>query len=267
MPMTYGFVSVAVADLWTEPRAESERTNQALWCELVRIGERQNGFVECRLEDGYRGWLDSRFLTSITRSEFEAYRRKPRAVVVSKTTAIGPVDPTGNLPHFAFFGTRLVVSLKGSDLIGLLPGGTRVRLKSAGVTPIPENIGPGQLASIVTTARRFLGTPYLWGGITPFGYDCSGMIQFLLRRFGVDLPRDTKEMIAVGRKVDRASITRGDLLFFERHVALSLDADRFIHSSRAGAGVRINSLTPGAPDYRADLDTTFQLARRLPCFT
>jgi cell wall-associated NlpC family hydrolase len=63
--------------------------------------------------------------------------------------------------------------------------------------------------------------------------------------------------------VDRADVKTGDLLFFKRHVGIALGADRLIHASMGGAGVRMNSLRPGMPDYRPDLDRDFAAARRI----
>ena len=116
---------------------------------------------------------------------------------------------------------------------------------------------------LIGEARRFLGVPYLWGGISPLGIDCSGLVQTICGRLGLDIPRDTKDQIRVGREIDRNMITTGDLLFFDRHVAIAIDRHKLIHASRLGGGVRINSLRSTDPDYRQDLDNDFKAARRI----
>jgi cell wall-associated NlpC family hydrolase len=116
---------------------------------------------------------------------------------------------------------------------------------------------------IVREARRFLGVPYLWGGISPAGFDCSGLVRALFGRYDIYLPRDTKDQIKMGRHIDRTEVRAGDLLFFKRHVGLALGRSRILHASVGGSGVRINSLTEGDDDYRADLDRDYAGARRL----
>jgi cell wall-associated NlpC family hydrolase len=77
------------------------------------------------------------------------------------------------------------------------------------------------------------------------------------------MPRDTKDQITMGERVDRDCIKTGDLLFFRRHVGLAIGRTHLVHASRGGGGVRINALVPGLPDYREDLDRDFVQARRM----
>jgi cell wall-associated NlpC family hydrolase len=116
---------------------------------------------------------------------------------------------------------------------------------------------------LATEAIKFLGVPYLWGGISPLGFDCSGLVQTICARFGIAVPRDTDKQIRIGKQVQDMETRVGDLLFFKRHVGFALGQKRIIHASLGGGGVRINSLVPGAPDYRSDLDREFQQARRI----
>jgi cell wall-associated NlpC family hydrolase len=118
-------------------------------------------------------------------------------------------------------------------------------------------------AGVIREARRFLGVPYLWGGISPAGFDCSGFVRAIFSRFGIRVPRDTRDQVKAGIKVDRVNVRPGDLLFFNRHVGIALRHNRMIHASLGGGGVGINSLRPGDDDYRKDLDDSFVTARRL----
>jgi len=77
------------------------------------------------------------------------------------------------------------------------------------------------------------------------------------------LPRDTKDQSSAGCVVDLESIKAGDLLFFERHVAIAIDRHRFIHSSRGSGGVTVESILPKHVNYRPDLHTQFAQARRV----
>lgn len=101
--------------------------------------------------------------------------------------------------------------------------------------------------SIVTSAMRFLGTPYVWGGTTPGGFDCSGFIQYVYKLNGIKTPRLAHHQCYAGTPVSKANLRPGDLVFFETytvgisHVGIYIGDSKFVHASSSGV-VRINSL-------------------------
>jgi cell wall-associated NlpC family hydrolase len=115
----------------------------------------------------------------------------------------------------------------------------------------------------VATAVRFLGVPYLWGGITPYGFDCSGLVKTVFGFHGITLPRDSADQRSAGFDVARSSLRPGDLLFFPGHVAIICGGKEFVHASASRGMVAIDSFDPGAPNYREDLDNEFEFARRI----
>lgn len=102
----------------------------------------------------------------------------------------------------------------------------------------------------VATGRRYLGVPYVWGGSTPDGFDCSGFVQFVYRKHGVPLPRTSRQMAHAGQRVSPsiASLREGDLMLFRgrngviNHVALYAGRNRILHSSSSGRGVGFDDL-------------------------
>lgn len=138
----------------------------------------------------------------------------------------------------------------------------KIRLKNLAPLPASTKSSPDPRL-IVKEARKFLGTPYLWGGSSPCGFDCSGLVQAIYRTFGIYLPRDSKDQKRIGRKIAHKDIAVGDLLFFRGHVAIAINRYRFIHSSLGEGGVAINSLRPGDQDFREDLNDSFLGARRV----
>lgn len=149
-----------------------------------------------------------------------------------------------------------IAQLNGIAEDGVLRVGQTLRLPAA---PAPQ---PRRVASsasrglaLVALARRFLGVPYRWGGTGNGGFDCSGFLYTLFRRFGVALPRTSFAMFQVGRPVSRSELRPGDLVFFTTyargasHAGVYIGGGNFIHASSAGGGVRIDPLSK--PYYHA----------------
>lgn len=100
-------------------------------------------------------------------------------------------------------------------------------------------------------ARRWLGTPYVWGGSSPRGFDCSGLTSFVYRRLGVTLPHNAAAQWSVGRPVARNRLRPGDLVFFSGlgHVGLYVGRGRMIHAPQSGERVRVTLLATRAGSY------------------
>ncbi|OEJ24288.1 hypothetical protein AS594_07095 [Streptomyces agglomeratus] len=119
---------------------------------------------------------------------------------------------------------------------------------------------------MVKAARGYLGTPYVWGGTSPGGFDCSGLIQYVYGKAGIQLPRVTYEQINVGHSVQPNKLRPGDLVFFDTdrkrtgpdHVGIYMGGGKFIHAPRPGSAVKISSL---ADSYYMD---RWMAGRRIP---
>lgn len=109
--------------------------------------------------------------------------------------------------------------------------------------------GAGAARRVITTGEDYLGVPYVWGGSTPRGFDCSGFVQYVYREHGVDLPRTSRQMAGAGMAVSpyQQYLVQGDLMLFAdgpqiSHVAIYAGNGRIIHSSSSGGGVRYDDL-------------------------
>ena len=120
-----------------------------------------------------------------------------------------------------------------------------------------DSISDETMEAIIAEAEKLIGVPYLWGGMSAKGVDCSGLVRISCIMNGILLPRNASQQIKCGDRVELDDLQRGDLVFFGTaatdekpmrvtHVGIYLGNNRIIHSSHR---VRINSLIPGDPDY------------------
>ncbi len=247
------------------PDHGSERVSQALFAEIVTIDSEEKGFFHIRQNHGYSGWADIRLIAELGPPKDSDEHTGAEGVIISLFAKAYDAAARHVSPHSLCYGTRLrTTDADGGWAEVHLPDDNSVFVKKSHLRPINDSNSkktPGSM--LVREARKFLGVPYLWGGVSSFGCDCSGLVQSVFRSCGIDLPRDTRDQIKVGEPVNRAHIRAGDLLFFDRHVAIACGRTEIIHASRAAGGVRLESLWQSDPRYRADLDRDFAQARRV----
>ena len=212
---------------------DSHVQTQALYGQAVTILAVQGGWAKVAVRDepdpqdrrGYPGWLPLRQLAP-------AYDTGGRAVVVRSRTATLRV---GGKTIALSYGTRLPAvaanRVRTPDGIGTVTGAA---------PPLPPTN-----ASIIAEGRRFLGTHYLWGGLSAWGFDCSGLVWDLYRAHGLTIPRDADPQLHHGTPVARADLRPGDLLFFGSrayadHVSIYLGGDRQLEAPDSAHRVRIS---------------------------
>ena len=254
-------VNINVADVRSQPDFHSERTSQALFNEEVDILEVQDDYCRIRSADGHTGWITGSFVSEYRKHEGQG----PFIVSCGLAQALEEDDANSR---------RLTSIPYGCILYGRISSGfLQVESERYGAffVPLSDLSGPGletqtlimDTGNLVRETEKFLGVPYLWGGRSFFGIDCSGFSQVIMKRFGLALPRDTKDQISAGREVKRENIETGDLLFFTRHVAIVISDSLMIHSSLSNGGVAYNSLDPDSKNYSSYLERSFITARRV----
>ncbi|MEK5052549.1 C40 family peptidase [Niallia sp. FSL K6-0212] len=117
----------------------------------------------------------------------------------------------------------------------------------SGIFTAPEASAASK-KSVVTVAKNYIGTPYKYGGTSPKGFDCSGFVGYSYKKVGKSLPRTTASIYKKGKKVKKANLQKGDLIFFETykkgasHVGIYIGSNQFIHSS-SSKGVKVDKLS------------------------
>jgi len=211
------------APLRREPRPDAPLDTEALKGERVTVYDTNDkGWAWGQLaDDNHVGWLPSAALASPGPA--------PTHKVAALRTLVFP-GPTVKLPPLQAlpFGAMLHI-VRSHDRLAITPSGGYV--PAAHLAPIGDNE-----RDFVAVAERFVGTPYLWGGKTALGLDCSGLLQIALSACGLPCPRDSDmQERALGTPVDyRASsfkLQRGDLVFWSGHVAIARDRDSLVHAN------------------------------------
>lgn len=262
-------ISTGVADVRRGPDAMSELVTQALMGARATVLETApNGWARVRLAD-YEGWTLNEHLAPPPRaSQRAAVVTIPRAPLYARATGdamLGEVYATTALPLTVASqrpaSGRARVALPGGRAGWLAQGAFAER-------PASEPFPARGVAAALALAHAFLGAPYLWGGVTVVGIDCSGLSQLVCREGGAIIPRDANQQYeALPWVVDRAGVRAGDLVYFASggaitHVGVALDRMTLLHASGAGERVLITSLDPAEGSYSMKLAGMYAGARR-----
>jgi gamma-D-glutamyl-L-lysine dipeptidyl-peptidase len=254
-------ININVADIRKEASQIVERTNQVLYNEVVEIVESGNAMSRVKSLDNYEGWVGNQFL-----SPHETFFGDgPFMVAVSLANGYEAPDRLSRRSATIPYGCRLYGKKDYGWLEIQCVRYGRFHISESDLAGIENQKFPHEKTVEILTreVERFLGVPYLWGGRSYFGMDCSGLAGLIAARYGVILPRDTKDQISAGVHIERNDIRTGDLIFFPGHVALAIDNTLYIHSSRINGGVAYNSLDPSSPLYNHSHDKSFLEARRI----
>jgi hypothetical protein len=227
--MRFGVIDLSLIPVRKEPADQSEMTNQLLFGDLVAIDSGKGNWLHIRsVSDNYEGWVDQKQVHVIDDAEFNRLDKLPVQYVPELIEII--TDRELNRPFPVLFGS----TIRGLDGAAFQMGGKSYQFTGGLLTPASA----GFPDSIIENAMMFLNAPYLWGGKSVFGMDCSGLTQLLFRLAGAELLRDASQQASMGEAVSlMAEAKPGDLIFFDNqegqivHVGMLLPNHQIIHAS------------------------------------
>lgn len=265
-------VEFSTSYLRQQPDYESALETQELMGTVVEIVGEQSYWREIISPQPYKAWCTDKGLIEMTEEELKAYEEAPKVMFMGLYGHVyeKPTDKSAS-----------ICDLVGGDIMRIADKGkgrwTKVMLPSGKTGYVPskdlkkhegfisiaqgegsaESIDPKTTEAIIAEAMKLLGVPYLWGGMSAKGVDCSGLVRISHIMNGILLPRNASQMIKCGDRVELDELQRGDLVFFGTsatgdkpmrvtHVGIYLGGNKIIHSSHC---VRINSLIPSDKDY------------------
>ena len=215
-------VNVGSAPVYAKPSFNSACVTEAVHGESCIINDHKGNWLKIKCEDGYKGWVNSFYGAK------SSEKNKPSYVIIYP-------NENGNFLNRYPFGSRIDEKLPGSVPIGTKLGSEK----------------------IISVAENLLETPYKWGGKTSLGFDCSGLVQSVLKVCGIEVPRDSSQQWNYfhNNKIDIEASEPGDLHFFGikndiTHVGFSTGGKGLLH---AQGYVKVESLDPNNGDFNQGL--------------
>lgn len=247
-------VARPVINMHSHPSGDSDVVSQAIYGTGVTKLSSQSGWYDIRTADNYTGWVSADTVIDVHKTTYTPGAKSVQVAELSANVYRDP-DVTRHAPVLRLpWEARLELAPDQTSKTGRwihvrLVGGKTAWVQRGDVTD-PDS-APLSIPQDINLARRFLGITYTWGGVSSFGFDCSGFTQMLVRQRGIEMPRDADLQAAWSGvvPVKRADLQPGDLLFFGSssakitHTGMYIGNGKFIHdTTHDHPGVQISVL-------------------------
>jgi len=277
----YGIVNVSVCNIRSKNGHSQELATQSLLGTPIKVLDQKDNWFLIQTPDKYIAWLDHGGFVQVDEATYKEWISAPKVVYIKD---FGFSYESPNLE-----AQKITDLVAGNILktIGQKNGFIQVQYPDGRTAFIPKEAiinydtwlasRTPNATNILATAQEYLGRPYLWGGTSGKGMDCSGFTKTVFYLNGVQLARDASQQVHTGNLIETdetlKNIVPGDLLFFGRkattekkeritHVGIYMGKGEFIHSS-GDAGVKIESLITGAPNFNQKRLDSFVKAKRI----
>lgn len=260
-----GVVKISAANLRDAPKHSAQLVTQATLGMPVRVFKKEGGWYYIQTPEGYLAWVDYGGIEKMTEKEFSNWKEKDKLIFL---------ETSGNSYEKPHASSQRVSDLVAGNILELVgqqnnfyrvryPNGKEAFVERAFAKPYKEwlNSLEADEDNLVETGKNLMGAPYLWGGTSPKGVDCSGFTKTVFFLNGMVIPRDASQQIHTGEEVDSekkfANLEKGDLLFFGKpatdstaerviHVGMWIGDNKFIHSM---GEVHISNFDTEAEDF------------------
>jgi cell wall-associated NlpC family hydrolase len=276
----YGVINLSVANFRSKPDHPAELVTQSILGTPIKVYKKgEDGYYLVQTPDGYLSWLDDDGFELMNEKEFVDWKSSEK-VIYLKEYGFSYSQPDENSQTVSDLVAGNILKLENTNnefYSVTFPDGRKAFVKKSETVVFDDwynSLAPtGE--SILKTAYRFMGIPYLWGGTSTKGMDCSGFTKTVYLLNGIILARDASQQVNTGELIDTENgwenLQAGDLLFFGRkanenrneritHVAIYIGDGDFIH---AAGRVRINSFNPEKPNYSDYRKSGFIRAKRI----
>ncbi len=277
---TNAVVTLSVANLRSEPKHPAELATQATMGTPLKVWKQKSGWYLVQTPDHYLAWVDGSGIKLMDNTAFAAWQKGEKLLyTLPYGFAYAAPDKGGATVSDLVYGDVMVLKNQTKEFyeVGFpdgrtafvsLPEAEKYAKWAATRQPTEQNL--------VETSKKLMGLPYLWGGTSFKGVDCSGFTKTVYFMNGLVLPRDASQQVHVGEPIDTQNgfqnMRPGDLLFFgskakdgrpERvvHVGMWIGNNEFIHSA---GRVRISSMDPASPNFDEPELKRFLRAKRVP---
>jgi len=275
----YGIVNLSACNIRSQAKHSGELATQSTLGTTLKLLEKDGDWYRVQTPDGYLGWLDAGGFVAVNEQQLQAWKKGDLQIYLPQSgfAYASPAENSGIVSDLLAGNLVSKTGTQGDFTAILFPDGRKGFVPNHSVenfsswldsrAPSPEQI--------IGQAQQFMGRPYLWGGTSGKGMDCSGFTKTVFYLNGLILPRDASQQVHVGAPIpetdDIGDFQVGDLLFFGRkasenqsekitHVAIYMGNHKIIH---AAGMVKIESLNPSDPDFAPDRLKTFVRAKRM----
>jgi len=275
----YGIVNLSVSNFRTKPDHDQEMGTQALLGTPLKVYKKEKGWYLVQTPDEYISWIDGDGLYRVNYDSLIEWNISEK-VIYTKDFGFSYSAPDENSERVSDLVIGDLLKYLGEEngfYKVIFPDGKEAFIKSEDCKHFNEWLSEANptAENILKTAKSFMGIPYLWGGTSVKGMDCSGFTKTVFYLNGIILPRDASQQVNIGETIDTEdkleNLLPGDLLFFGRkgtetskerisHVAIYIGDGDYIHAS---GRVRINSFAKDKPNYNAYRDDSFVRAKRV----
>jgi len=232
--MKFGFTKLSIIPVRVDAREQSEMVTQLIFGDIFSVLVEKKKWLQILIEaDGYEGWIDKTMFFEISQSQFNQIKHSKNKV---SNKLVSYIETENEKIHL----------VKGSSFPLMENNQIMIGENSFSLTEFETVKGKNIRSEIIETAKDYLSTPYLWGGKSPFGIDCSGFSQIVYKINGIQIPRDASQQVSLGASrnfIDEAQA--GDLAFFDNedgvviHVGIIMEGRKIIHAS---GKVRIDNI-------------------------